>query len=102
MNKYIMLLGIVIAGFLAVGMFQAKSGAGDSRHRIERLESEIADIRSDIDRLEKQYESLTSPARIADLASEHLDMHPARSSQMISLEGADAYFGSLKSREEAE
>lgn len=102
MNKYVMLLGIIIAGFLAVGMFQAKSGAGDSRHKIERLNTEISDIRADIDLLEKRYEALTSPSRIADLASSELGMRPARSSQMISVDGAEAYFGSLRTREESE
>lgn len=100
MNRYIMSLGLVIAGFLAVGMFQAKSGAGGSKHRIETLKSEIADIESDIRDLEDELESLDSPARIAELASERLGMHPARSRQMISLESADVYFGALKSRED--
>lgn len=99
MNRYVMFFGLVVAGFLAVGMFQAKSGAGESRERIQTLEAEIADLQSDIHDLEGKLESLDSPARIAELASERLGMHPSRSRQMISLETADAYFGSLKSRE---
>lgn len=100
MNRYIMLLGLIIAGFLAVGMFQAKSGAGGSKHQIETLNAEIAEIESDIRDLEDKLESLDSPARIAELASERLGMHPARSRQMISLENAEVYFGALKSRED--
>lgn len=102
MNRYVMFLGLVVAGFLAVGMFQAKSGAGGSRHQIEAIKADMVKIQDDIHDLEDKLESLDSPARIAELASERLGMHPARSRQMISLENAEPYFGALKSREDEE
>ncbi|MAP94707.1 MAG: hypothetical protein CMK07_07130 [Ponticaulis sp.] len=95
MNRYVMLLGIVVAGFLAIGMFQAKSGAGEGIETINTLNADIASIHAEIDDLQKKYEALTSESRIAELATSQLGMQPARSRQMINLETAEDYFGPL-------
>jgi cell division protein FtsL len=98
MNRYILLLGFVIASFLAVGMFQAKSGAGESGDEIRRLEAEIKSLKADIGVLDTEFETLTRPDRIAELASSRLGMRPARSNQMLEVNKADAYFGPLIER----
>ncbi|MAT35373.1 MAG: hypothetical protein CMK06_09570 [Ponticaulis sp.] len=99
MNRYVMLIGFLIAAFLAVGLFQAKSGAGESHKRIRELKRDIVDIQGDIDQLEKKFDALASEARIAELATERLGMQPARARQMISLETAEAHFGELQNWE---
>lgn len=98
MNRYVFLLGLVIAGFLAVGMFQAKSGAGESSDQIRKLEADISHLQNDIGTLQTEYDALTRPDRIAELASERLGMRPARSSQMVEVETAEDYFGPLVER----
>jgi cell division protein FtsL len=102
MNRYVLLTGIVVMGFLAVGMFQAKSGAGESNDRIRALNAEIAQLESEIELLEAEMDTLTGRARIAELASSRLGMGPARSRQMIDIETADAYFGPLTDWESEE
>ena len=102
MNRYVLLFGLAVLGFLAVGMFQAKSGAGDSGERIETLNAEIAELQREISLLQAEMDTLTGRARIADLASSRLGMGPARSRQMIDIQHADAYLGPLTEWESAE
>ena len=102
MNRYVMLIGVCLAAFLAVGMFRAKSGAASSAERIDDLKTDIAGIESEIDLLQKEFESLTSESRIGELASEHLGMHPPRAQQMMTIETATNYFGPLTEREDSE
>lgn len=95
MNRYVFLLGVVLTGFLAVGMFQAKSGAERSAKEIDRLELEIARVKADIKSLEDRHGELTNPDRLARLAKEHLNMGPARSSQMVDASQPERAFGPL-------
>ncbi|MAI88991.1 cell division protein FtsL [Ponticaulis sp.] len=102
MNRYILLFGLFVAGFLAVGMYQAKSGARQSGERIEALHDEIADLNREIDLLETEMDTLTGEARIAELAASRLGMQPARSRQMMNMQEAEAYLGPLVDWESAE
>lgn len=102
MNRYVMLIGICLAAFLAVGMFRAKSGAASSAERIDALKMDIAGLESEIGLLQTEFESLTGEGRIGELASEHLGMHPPRAQQMMDIETATTYFGPLTERENAE
>ncbi|MFC6196820.1 cell division protein FtsL [Ponticaulis profundi] len=95
MNKYLYFFGFVLAGFLALGMFQAKSGASKSKAEIAKLEANIAAIQKDISILRTEHAHLASRERIATLASERLGMAPARSYQMIEVDRAAEAFGPL-------
>lgn len=95
MNRFVYFFGILIAAFLALGMFQAKTGASQSAKEIERLEQQIADLDSEIIVLEQEYDTLAGQDRIASLAAKELGMGPARSSQMLDLDSAKDRFGPL-------
>lgn len=93
MRKYVYLLGVVIAAFLAFATYQAKHGASESAEQIERLEADIAALNVEIDGLQKEFEALSRRDRIAKIATEELGMRPARSHQMVTLEAAERHFG---------
>ena len=95
MSRYIYFVGIIVAGFLALGMFQAKSGASQSQKEIRRLETANAELQSEI-----EYDHLAGSDRIARLAAEELGMGPARSFQMLDVETAAETFGPLIDYEE--
>ena len=95
MSRFVYFFGFVLAAFLALGMFQAKSGANSSRAEIENLEKGIASLKSDISILQKEHDALSNRDRIARLAAQRLGMGPARSYQMLEVERAADVFGPL-------
>lgn len=95
MNRYVYFFGIVIAAFLALGMFQAKTGASQSVDDIQRLKRDIARLDEEIAVLEQEYDALAAQDRIARLAAEKLQMGPARSWQMLEPGTAKDRFGPL-------
>ncbi len=100
MNRFVYLIGTVIAVFLALGMFQAKTGAGESAQEISRLKRDIAALDREIAVLEKEHDVLSRSDRIARLAAEQLGMGPARSHQMLNLKNGGDQIGPLVDYEE--
>ncbi len=102
MSRFVYFFGILLAAFLALGMFQAKTGAGESAETIRKLEKKIADLEKEITVLEKEHDVLSGQDRIARLAAERLGMGPARSYQMVDISNAPEKFGPLVDHEVAE
>lgn len=102
MSRFVYLFGFVLAGFLALGMFQAKTGASESAREIRELEQEITRLDKELAVLEQEYDMLAAPARIARLAAQELGMGPARSYQMVEASNAQQAFGPLNEYEDAE
>jgi cell division protein FtsL len=100
MSRFVYFFGVLIAVFLALGMFQAKTGAGESADDIRRLTREIAELDREIAVLEKEHDVLARSDRIARLAAEHLGMGPARSHQMLDPGAASEKLGPLVEFEE--
>jgi cell division protein FtsL len=100
MSRFVYFFGTLVAIFLALGMFQAKTGARESALEIKRLKKEIEALDREIVVLEKEHDVLSRSDRIARLAVEELGMGPARSHQMLQLKTAKNYIGPLVEYEE--
>ena len=93
MSRFVYFFGLLIAAFLALGMFQAKTGAGKSSQRIASLEKKIVEIDEEILLLEQELDALSSQTRIGPLASARLGMKRPDPAQRLSMENAEAFFG---------
>lgn len=82
MIRVSMLIWLIVAGAVAVGLYQMK-------YEVQRLEEKLGEVRGEIreDRealhvLEAEWSYLNRPERLARLARKHLDLRPVQSGQI--------------------
>lgn len=85
-----LVLGLIVAGGLAVGVYRAKLGAQETEASLRALETEIAEVTQDIAVLRAEEAYLSRPERIGPLARERLGLQPAGPDQFAHPDGLGA------------
>ncbi len=74
MRRWLNALAAVVIVLLAVGLYKAKTDAAKARGHVRELQTSIADTQADMRALRAEIAHLESPARVEDLAEQHLDL----------------------------
>lgn len=82
----LVVVGTIIAGGLAVGVYRAKLGAQQTDARISEIKSEIVQVEEEISVLEAEEAYLSRPERIGPLATEKLGLGPPQPEQFVATE----------------
>jgi len=77
MRRTLHILAVVIIIVLAVGLYKAKTDAAKTEAHVRQLESQITDAEADMRALRAEIAHLESPARIENLAEQHLGLNEA-------------------------
>jgi cell division protein FtsL len=86
MKKHWAILGVLVIGGLAVGVYRAKMGAQETETRITALQAEIRRTKEDISVLKAEEAYLSRPERIGPLARQKLGLEPSRPDQFTAAE----------------
>ncbi len=74
---------VLIIGALAVGLYRAKSDAARTEAHVRQLQTQIEESEADLRALRAEIAHLESPARIEDLAEDHLGVVPGSASRAL-------------------
>ncbi|MEZ5938885.1 MAG: cell division protein FtsL [Hyphomonadaceae bacterium] len=76
MMKQLAIVGVLVAGGLAIGVYRAKLGAQETEARIEKIEGEIAKAKDDLQTLRAEEAYLSRPERLGPIAHDKLGLVP--------------------------
>lgn len=86
MKKHLAILGVLVIGGLAVGVYRAKMGAEETESRIAALQDDVRKTKEDLSVLRAEEAYLSRPERIGPLARQKLGLEPSKPDQFTAAE----------------
>lgn len=75
-TRLLQILAAVLIVVLVIGLYKAKTDASKTRAHVRELQTQVENSEADLRELRAEIAHLESPARVEELAKEHLHMTP--------------------------
>lgn len=76
LTRMLQLLAAVLVVVLVIGLYKAKTDASKTRAHVRELQTQVENSEADLRELRAEIAHLESPARVEELAKDHLHMSP--------------------------
>jgi cell division protein FtsL len=76
LTRLLQILAAVLIVVLVIGLYKAKTDASKTRAHVRELQTQVESSEADLRELRAEIAHLESPARVEELAKQHLHMTP--------------------------
>lgn len=83
------LLGLLVSGCIAVGLFQLKHKVTEQERELAKIHTKIYTTQEAMHILQAEWSYLNEPGRLQKLAEKHLKLMPSEAVQLVRYENLD-------------